>query len=737
MVSILLADGRRVEVVSVAEDALRIRLAPGRARASGLVRYGVVAESLPGAPDPIVRCLDNCTQVELPRASIVVYADGRMDFRDTHGETLLVVREVRTPVSGGYFLSCSIDPLERVQGLGDVARDRLCKRGYATPMWVRNVSSYVPVPFLMGERGWGLFIDTTWRHVVDVASERSDLLSVRANGGAMDIVLFAGGSYRSNLDRFTALTGRPALLPMWAYGLTFVCNQQADARELVDDALNFRREGIPCDLIGLEPGWMSKYYDNTTKKTWHPERFYIPEWLGKRSPASFVGALDRLGFKLSLWLCCDYDLFWESERRLGDKRKEDVDIPVPHPDDFERDQHFGHPPRRMDDVTVIDEPWFSHLRQFVDQGVRAFKLDGAYQVNEHPDRLYGNGMGDEEAHNLYPVIYNQQMAEGYAAYTGKRPMIYTAGGYTGIQAYSATWAGDTGGGCKPLCSMLNHAFVGHANVSCDMDVFSVSGIHFGFLQAWSQVNSWAYWRHPWLLGEKLKPIFVSYAVLRYRLLPYLYSMAHGAACSGWPIMRPMELVHPDDANCRDLINQYYLGDDLLVGCFTDRIYLPAGNWYDWWTGRHVSGGEYRLLAVPEDRGGPLYVRGGAVIPCAPPMDWIGQKKDGVLILEVFPGGDGKTVVYEDDGESLEWRRGDLSTTSIVHSSGRLEIGPRMGSFSGSPPERTIVIRFHWAQKPILRIDGEVAVPSIADGGWEVVVADPIGRAHPIVIEVED
>ena len=89
--------------------------------------------------------------------------------------------------------------------------------------------------------------------------------------------------------------------------------------------------------------------------------------------------------------------------------------------------------------------------------------DGAYQINAHPDRLYGNGMTDVEMHNMYPTLYNKQMSQGFSEHTGKRAMVYSSGGYTGIQQYSATWAGDPGGGAKPLVSMLNHGMSGHTN----------------------------------------------------------------------------------------------------------------------------------------------------------------------------------------------------------------------------------------------------------------------------------
>jgi alpha-glucosidase len=727
--SITLADGRQAQVLAVASDAIRLRISRRATAPSALVRYGVVEETLAGTPAPTVEHGGGRLALRLPGAALELGADGCWTFRDGSGRVLLACHQAaEMPVDGGWSLPITIDPAETIQGLGDVARDRLHKRGFKTAIWVRNVASYVPVPFLMGSTGWGLFIDSTWRMAVDAGSERADLLRIGVRGGDIDVVLFAGGGFRANLDRFTALSGRPALLPLWAYGLTFVCNEQADARELLSDCLNMRREGIPCDLIGLEPGWMSQHYDYSVDKKWHPDRFRIPGWLSGKSPASFVGAMDRLGFKLSLWLCCDYDLTWEAERRAGVATSAKPSQPAGfHPDDFEQDQHFGHGPCRLDKITKPQEPWLEHLKKFVDQGAVAFKLDGALQVNEHPDRLYGNGMSDEEAHNLYPIIYNQQMHDGYVAHTKRRAMIYSSGGYTGIQRFSATWAGDTGGGPKPLASMLNHAFVGHSNVSCDMDVFTVQGIHFGFLQSWAQVNSWAYWRHPWLLGETLKPVFVAYAKLRYRLLPYLYAAAHEAAASGWPMMRPMSLVHPDAPAAAERLTQYYLGGDLIAGAFAERIWLPEGHWYDRWSGAPVEGGREVVPQLPADRGGALFVRAGAVIPCWPPMDHVGQRPLDHVILEVWPGGDGTATIHEDDGESHAWRDGQqaLTRVALTHRDGRhrLEIGARTGSFPGMPAVRRLTLHLRGATRPGLTVDGRTVDLRAADGAWEVDLSD--------------
>jgi alpha-glucosidase (family GH31 glycosyl hydrolase) len=158
---------------------------------------------------------------------------------------------------------------------------------------------------------------------------------------------------------------------------------------VISDALNFRREGIPCDVIGLEPGWMETNYDLSTEKEWSKERFPIPSYC-QNGPHNFINAVKRMGFKLELWLCQEYDLSYEEERRLGAKLAgEEKEREAKFHQDAELDEHFSHP-RYSDQITKKDEPWFEHLKKFVDQGVDFFKQDGAFHVCDHPDRLWGS-----------------------------------------------------------------------------------------------------------------------------------------------------------------------------------------------------------------------------------------------------------------------------------------------------------------------------------------------------------
>ncbi|MCK5758010.1 MAG: glycoside hydrolase family 31 protein, partial [Clostridiales bacterium] len=545
--------------------------------------------------------------------------------------------------SGGFSADLAVTKEEKFYGMGDVNREILQKRGTTAKIWVKNVKSYVPIPFLMSSAGWAVFSNTTFRHNFDICDSDPDTVRIFGYYGELDMLFFIGEDYKSLLNQYTAVSGRPVLLPKFGYGLTFVSNMQANAREMLDDCMHFRDRDIPCDVIGLEPGWMETYYDKSVDKKFDPERFYIPEWFSNNETSlqnTFFGAVKRLGFKLSLWLCCDYDLSYEEERNavipsLDEVIDEDMDY-LPSKDDFEKDQNIGHEPLSMDKFTKRDEGYFEHLKKFVDLGACAFKMDGAWQVNEHPDRKWGNKMDDEQMHNLYPLLLSKQMSTGFSKHTGRRSMIYSSGGFAGIQQYAATWAGDTGGGSKPLVSMLNHAMSGHVNTSCDMHVFTKEGIHFGFLQSWSQVCSWAYWRHPWLLGKELEDIFRYYAKLRYSLIPYIYSTAYQAYLSGMPIMRPLPFLYPNDPKADEYIMEYMLGDSLLITCYTEDLYLPEGKWIDWFTGDVFTGPSTENYIAPKNRGGAIFVKAGAIIPMQLPIDYVGQVPQDKIILEVFP-----------------------------------------------------------------------------------------------------
>ena len=622
-------------------------------------------------------------------------------------------------VGAGFKVRFPLGKTTRVYGLGDCSRANVQRRPGRYEIHVKNIYSYIPIPVAFTSDGWGVLVNSTWLHTIDVGQTDPDAIVVTAPEGEIDFYVFKGAGMRGLLERYTRLAGRPAMLPVWGYGFTFVANQWIEQFELVHETFEFRRNRIPCDTIGLEPGWMSKFYDATTRKQWNPHKFYFPYWRPSGAH-TFVGAMERVGMKLSLWLCVNYDVFRYEEQcaagkaKLSGKKFEMAgDIPESWEDDHiapkdvvrdpREDRRLGKRQTLADEYKEGDMPWFEHLKPFVDQGARAFKLDASSQVAPYagkPGRKWANGMKEEEAHNLYTIVYDKQMAKGYEDYTGRRAMVYSAGGFTGVQKYVATWAGDTGGGVKPLISIMNLALSGHPNQSCDMftrdteGFTAAQGMHFGFLSPWSQKNNWDYWDLPWVDEESRVNTIRSYAELRYRLVPYVYAAAAEASRTGFPIVRHLSLIHPEIPEYDSVMNTYMFGDALLVGVLSDEVCVPPGVWHDWRTGETVLGPCMMPVRTTPEWGGALYVKAGSVIPTWPVRQYLTKGWNEEVVLEVWPTADGSCELYEDDGVSLGYRAGKCARTPISTKGGVLTIGKREGSYDGMPATRSFKVRVH-------------------------------------------
>ena len=710
----------RIELLN--DHIARIRLrADAPFTDSALNRYGFI--SPPSAPDiaPDVQDSQGQLVVRTGAMQLCCANDGQIRILNRNGDQVLHQQSARIAKRGAVVRFLPTDDEDWI-GFGDQARDRLFHRGHVADCHVRNVESYIPVPFFMSTRGVGVLVNTTHRVVFDMCCSDPKCVEWRDGRAAVDYYVFVGSSFRELLDAYTWLTGRPKLPPVWAFGLWYICRTQANDVEAVNDALNFRREQIPCDVVGLEPGWMEQNYDGSLQKAWSRERFPIPSYC-QNGPHNFFNALKRMGFRLELWLCCDYDLFYEAERRVGKRTEPNADGEEDawfFQPDAEMDEHFSRP-RRLDTITRTEEPWFEHLKKFVDQGVDFFKQDGAYQVLDHPDRRWGGIMDDAEGHNIYPLLYARQMLEGFEAHTGRRGLTFTPCGWTGCQAWAGTWTGDTGGRLPTLGAMLNTAIIGHSWATNDMEVAEKGGIHFGYLLPWSQINSWNYFRMPWVQGRQLADMHKFYSRLRSRLVPYIYTWAYHATRTGYPLMTPLALEFEQDPNCRQITHQFLLGRDLLVTIYERDIYLPQGCWKDYWTGETLEGGRFTTIDWPEDRGGGLFVRAGAIIPFGPVLQYRGEGPVDDVELYVFATEqETRFELYEDDGVSLEHRHGERATTAVTAQRRGPEITVSVaatdGTFEGQTDRRRWAFRIAVDSTP-----AEVAVNGtpLMDGDWRL------------------
>lgn len=622
------------------------------------------------------------------------------------------------------ILSISMEDGERFYGGGSTSRDHIQHRGEFLRMWTTYQQTEIPMPFMMSSRGWGVYNNSTRKSFFDIGNQQKSKFNIINTFDEADFYLMMGKDMPAILNEYTLVTGRTYVLPKWAYGLCFGPNMREEQFDILNDAVRFRQFDVPCDVFWLEPQWMEKRYDFSTKKKWNYDRFSPePYWLQDQYPKTmhnrlFIGKLRSMGFHLGLWLCEEYDLSIQEEDIIAE---------------------------RTGGKLSGQEHWMDHLTVFMDQGVEGFKLDPARTIDNHTNWEYYNGRTDKEMHNLNQVLLPKQMRELGRKYNGKRTWHHYCGGWSGTQHWTASTSGDNGGGKTALYDQLNLGMSGFLNTSCDvMSVpreLEMQGLHFGLFLPWVQINSWFSMMHPFYYAKEEQDIYRFYVKLRYSLAPYIYSMALEAAQNGMPIVRSMPLCFPDDRNCDDMTYQYMFGDNFCVGIFTNEIYLPKGTWTDAWSGEKiVSKGETFTREYPSNRAGLLFIREGAIIPTQPDVEYLGARPFDRVILKVYPHGDSAYTMLDDDGESYEYENGGIASTLFEshERDGGVEVvvNPVQGSFKGMPSEREYSFRIQRDSRPAsVSLNGAAVQDWTYEDGMICLSAGKVGISEKIVVSV--
>jgi len=579
---------------------------------------------------------------------------------------------------------------------------------------------YQTIPFLMALRpglSYGIFFNTTFWSQFDLGAEQPEVWRMETHGGELDYYIIYGPEPAQVLHTYTELTGRMPLPPRWALGYhqcRWSYESETEVRELAQE---FRKRQIPCDVIHLDIDYMRGY----RVFTWSPERF--------SDPAKLVSDLAQAGFKTVTIIDpgvkyepeAHYPVFDQGVEQDYFVRKADGQLFHGYvwPDkavfpDFLRPevrQWWGNLHQSLTRVGVagiwndMNEPSISD-RPFGDDGNKiAFPLDTPQGPVDEPAT-------HAETHNLYGLTMARACCEGLERLRSpQRSFVLTRSGFAGIQRWSSVWMGDNQSLWEhlelSLPMLCNMGLSGVAFVGCDVGGFAGNATAELFAR-WMQVgilyplmrghSAMSTARHePWMFGDRVERICREYLELRYRLLPYLYTLFWEAATTGAPILRPLLYHFPNDSRTYTLYDQVLLGPSLMAapiyrpGVEYRVVYLPQGTWYAWWSGNIAEGPTHILAHAPLEQM-PLYVRAGTIIPLAPLRQYADQHPLGALQLRVWPG-TGEWTLYEDDGDSFEYRSGGFATLTcrVYPEAGQtvIEIDPRQGNWL--PSQREIVV----------------------------------------------
>ncbi len=574
-------------------------------------------------------------------------------------------------------------------GMGEGAR-QFDRRGAAYSMrdgwagWDRpTLGSWVAVPFLIGTDGWALFVHRPAGQF-DLREGRGVFTPAAAGKGQpLELYVTAWGEPADVLKEYRRLTGPTPLPPLWALGYMQSHRTLSGPEEVLEVARTFRARKLPCDaLIYLGTGYCPAGWN-----TGHGSLTFNPKTFDK--PADLLAQLHRLHFRVVL------------HKNRAPRALHGLSVDEPGPGD---------------ERTSIAAYWRRHKDAF------ALGVDGWW-----PDD------GDELPREARLARHRTYHDGPLRDRPNVRPWALHRTGYAGAQRYGGwIWSGDIDSRWATLAAQVavgqNHSLSLSPYWGTDVGGFFPTKELTGELYVrWFQFGAFCpsfrahgrtwHLRLPWgwdtgkfgpiespgkpdeseLHNAAVEPVCRKYLELRYRLLPYNYTLCREAHDTGLPLIRALWLHYPNDPKAVARGDEYLWGRDLLVAPVTAKgatertLYLPAGDWYDFWTGQRQAGG--REVTRKVDLATlPLYVRAGAVLPLGPPRQYTSEASDGPVTIRVYPGHSGEFLWYEDDGASLDYLRGRYAWTRLRWDDGerRLTVEPAPGG-TLKPAARSLVV----------------------------------------------
>jgi len=676
----------RVRVTAVAPNAIRLRYAPG-GQFPPEHSFAVLPGSLQAEAVRVDQSVDAVSfdsgslRVKIIRSPFrVVFSDqqGKVISEDTPGN----------PVAfhGGEFrVWKSMPEDEHYFALGDKS-GLLDRRNLAFTMWNTDAFGwqestdplYKDIPFFLAMRkgaAYGIFLDNTYRTSFDFGKQSRDSYSFGSDGGELDYYFFYGPDPKRVIEGFTALVGRMPLPPLFALGYQqcrYSYYPESEVREIANE---FRKRKIPADVIYLD----IDYQQDNRPFSIDPKRFPTFEQMIKdlRAQGFNVVAITDLHI-------AKYPGYKPYEEGLkGDYFVKNPDGSVYVGKVWPGDSVFPDFTRE-----AVRKWWGTLYSDFVRMGIRGFWNDmNEPSIFERADKtmpldtvhsVEGRKTDHREIHNVFGMQNARATYEGLLRLQPEvRPFVLTRAAYAGTQRYAATWTGDNSSTWNhmriSIPQLLNLGLSGYSFVGDDIGGFAGSPTP-ELLTRWMELGVFnpIYRNHgtkgsrnrePWVDGPQHESIRRQYIELRYKLLPYIYTGLEESSRTGVPLMRPMFLEYPSEDGLQLIETEFMFGSDLLVASKVDaklgryEVKLPQGLWYDFWTGKTVSGATQNI--DPPLDAVPVFVRAGAIIPQAPVVQSTSEVPKGSLELSVYPGSDCHGSLYQDDGNTFAYQRGEF------------------------------------------------------------------------------